>query len=169
MKVYENGTLRPMTLEEIENIKTFPREPREKDPIEVLTKAVKILMEGKTLSSNEDKIECNALYPEWSPGKHTKGEVYTTPGQIWECFQDYDNAVYPGLIPTDSSWYTFNRPLHGKSVDTARYFVQPMGAHDMYHAGEFVIYFGELYKCIQDTAYSPKDYAAAWKNWYSRD
>lgn len=42
-------------------------------------------------------------------------------------------------------------------------FVQPTGAHDMYHAGEYAIYNAKMYRCTADTAYSPADYAAAWE------
>ena len=38
------------------------------------------------------------------------------------------------------------------------------GAHDMYKSGEYMVYTDrEVYKCLQDTAYSPTDYAQAWQ------
>lgn len=46
----------------------------------------------------------------------------------------------------------------GQSVD-----VLLTGAHDMYHSGEYALLGGKLYLCVQDTAYSPADYAAAWE------
>ena len=43
-------------------------------------------------------------------------------------------------------------------------FVPVQGAHDMYRAGEYMIYTdGQIYRCKQDTAYSPEDYAQAWE------
>lgn len=84
--------------------------------------------------------------------------------QTWECYQAYDNASYPGLIPGDPSWYTFNRPLHGKTKETARPFVPVQGAHDMYRTGEYMIFTdGKVYLCKQDTNFSPTDYAQAWE------
>ena len=75
-------------------------------------------------------------------GSHEVGEIYNTHQggslgseweQTWECVQAYDNAVYPDLRPGDPSWYTFNRPLHGKSPETARPWVQPThGTVDIY-------------------------------------
>lgn len=113
---------------------------------------------------DDGKIKIDFLCPAWSAGNHTKGENYTAAGQTWECYQSYDNAVYPDIIPGNPAWYTFNRPLHGKSQDTARPWVAPQGAHDMYHSGEYMIFTdGELYKCVQDTNFSPDEYAQAWE------
>ena len=71
---------------------------------------------------------------------------------------------YPDVKPGNTAWHTFNRPLHGTSPATARPFVQPTGAHDMYHAGEYMIWTdGKTCRCKSDTAYSPADYAAAWE------
>ena len=33
----------------------------------------------------------------------------------------------------------------------------------MYKIGEYVVFEDALYKCVQDTAYSPADYAPAWE------
>ena len=113
---------------------------------------------------DDGKIKIDFLCPAWSAGNHTKGENYTAAGQTWECYQSYDNAVYPDIIPGNPAWYTFNRPLHGKSPETARPWVAPQGAHDMYHTGEYMIYTdGALYKCLSDTNFSPDEYAAAWE------
>ena len=118
-----------------------------------------------TSSMDDDgKIKIDFLCPAWSAGNHTKGESYTAAGQTWECYQSYDNAVYPDIIPGNPAWYTFNRPLHGKSQDTARPWVAPQGAHDMYHTGEYMIYTdGKLYKCLSDTNFSPEEYPQAWE------
>lgn len=113
---------------------------------------------------DDGKIKIDFLCPAWSAGNHTKGENYTAAGQTWECYQSYDNAVYPDITPGNPAWYTFNRPLHGKSPETARPWVAPQGAHDMYHTGEYMIYTdGALYKCLSDTNFSPDEYAAAWE------
>lgn len=114
-------------------------------------------------SDDENRLKVSGLFEDWREGNHTIGEIYNANGQTWECFQAYDNAVYPDINPDNSAWYTFNRPLHGKSVITAREFVKPMGAHDMYKIGEYMIYNGVIYKCIIDTVYSPDEYKAAWE------
>lgn len=113
---------------------------------------------------DDGKIKIDFLCPAWSAGNHTKGENYTAAGQTWECYQSYDNAVHPDITPGNPAWYTFNRPLHGKSPEAARPWVAPQGAHDMYHTGEYMIYTdGALYKCMSDTNFSPDEYAAAWE------
>ena len=118
------------------------------------------------MTDDDQRIRASGLYPDWENGKHTVGEIYNADGQTWECFQDYDNAVYPDIIPGNSAWYTFNRPLHGKTKETARPWVQPMGSHDIYRLGEWMIWTdGSLYECIapNGTNFSPDEYAAAWK------
>lgn len=115
-------------------------------------------------ATDNERITISVLYPDWTAGTHTVGEIYNAGGQTWECFAAYDNATYPDVNPDNAEWRTFNRPLHGTSPATARPFAQPTGAHDMYHAGEYMIWTdGKTYRCKSDTAYSPVDYAAAWE------
>ena len=113
--------------------------------------------------ADNDRLAAGALYPKWLEGQHAAGEVYTARGQVWECIQAYDNAVYPDVAPGNAAWGTFHRPLHATTPEQARPFVQPTGAHDIYKAGEYMTLDGTLYKCLQDTAYSPAEYAEAWE------
>ena len=130
---------------------------------------IKTLMEiGKLMTkllilTDEDKIKISGIYDKWKPGSYEVGDIYNAAGQTWECFQAYDNAIYPDINPHNSAWYTFNKPLHGKSKETARLFTPVQGAHDMYKTGEYCIYNNLIYKCIQDTNFSPDEYAPAWK------
>lgn len=137
--------------------------PAEYDLLESTAAAVKLLMQGKSPETDDEKIQVGALWPEWEAGNHTAGEVFMVAGEPWEVFQSYDNAVYPDIAPGNSAWFTFNRPLHGTSRETARNFVQPTGAHDIYKAGEWTVFLGKFYACTQNTAYSPADYAPAWE------
>ena len=111
----------------------------------------------------DDKLRVSGLCDTWTAGKYEIGDIRNAGSQTWECFQAHDNATYPDIKPESAAWFTFWRPLHGKTPETARPFVPVQGAHDMYHAGEYAIYEGALHKCVQDTAYSPADYAPAWK------
>lgn len=118
----------------------------------------------KSVTVDNDKIAIEIILPKWKLGNHTKGDCYTANGQVWECFQSYNNAVYPDINPENSAWYTFNRSLHGTSVETALPFVHPTGAHDMYKLGEYAIWTDNgVYKCLSDTAYSPAEYFQAWQ------
>lgn len=163
MKICENGIVREMTAEEIAAIKNQPVYATIYSEQKATTAVIKLLIQGKQPTSDDERIKSGALYPAWAAGNHTVGEIYTTPEQVWECYQAYDNATYPDIKPDNAAWYTFNRPLHGKTTETARDFVHPTGAHDVYRAGECAIYNQHLYKCKSDTAYSPEEYAAAWE------
>lgn len=141
-----------------------------RDGEEVLTAAEEIaamqaaaVVALRFVVADNDRLAASALYPKWSEGQHTVGEVYTARGQVWECIQAYDNAVYPDIVPDGAAWGTFHRPLHATTPEQARPFVQPTGAHDIYKAGEYMTLDGTLYKCLQDTAYSPAEYAGAWE------
>ena len=112
---------------------------------------------------DDARIRVSGLYEPWTAGKYEAGDIRNSGGQTWECFQAHDCAVYPDIKPGSAAWFTFWRPLHGKSPETARPFVPVQGAHDMYKTGEYAVFEAALYKCAQDTAYSPADYAPAWE------
>lgn len=121
---------------------------------------------GKAIETDDQRIRVSALYPDWKSGNHIVGEIYNANGQTWECYQQYDNAVYPDIIPENSAWYTFNRPLHGKTKSTARPWVQPTHSLDIYFKGEYMVYTdGVIYCCVAEhgTAYSPEAYPVGWK------
>ena len=112
---------------------------------------------------DDARIRVSGLYEPWAAGQFEAGDIRNSGGQTWECFQAHDCAVYPDIKPGSAAWFTFWRPLHGKSPETARPFVPVQGAHDMYKIGEYAVFEDALYKCVQDTAYSPADYAPAWE------
>lgn len=112
---------------------------------------------------DDARIRVSGLYELWIAGTYEVGDIRNHGGQTWECFQAHDCAVYPDIKPGGAAWFTFWRPLHGKSPETARPFVPVQGAHDMYKIGEYAVFEDALYRCAQDTAYSPADYAPAWE------
>ena len=123
----------------------------------------RLSLAGQTLTDDQ-RIRASGLDPDWTPGAYAVGEVRNAGGQTWECHQAHDNAVYPDIAPGSSAWFTFWRPLHGTSPETARHFVQPQhGTTDIYHIGEYMTLDGTLYRCLSDTNFSPTDYAAAWE------
>lgn len=110
------------------------------------------------------KVAVSGLYEDWSLGKYIVGDIRNQGGQTWECFQAHDTATYPDIVPGNPAWYTFWRPLHGTSPQTARPWVVPTGAHDMYHADEYMIYTDKkVYRCKQDTNFSPEEQPDAWE------
>lgn len=130
---------------------------------------------GKTIETDDQKLRASGLYDDWRLGNHTAGEIYNTHStdelgseweQTWECYQAYDNAVYPDISPGNAAWYTFNRPLHGKTVATARPWVQPTHSLDIYYKGECMIWKDEtIRRCIAEngTNFSPEEYPAGWE------
>ena len=100
---------------------------------------------GRTITTDDQRLRTSGLYQEWTEMAYGVGDIRNANGQTW-------------------AWFTFWRPLHGKSPETARPFVPVMGAHDMYRAGEYMIYTdGQTYRCKSDTNYSPEEYAQAWE------
>lgn len=149
-------------------IEEIPDEPKTAfipTPEESAISMMKTTFAVQVSSMDDDSIiRCSGLADEWTPGDHKVNEIYNAENQTWECFQAYDNEIFPNVIPSDPSWYTFNRPLHGKTKETARPFVPVQGSHDMYRTGEYMVYTdGKVYQCKSDTNFSPEDYSQAWE------
>lgn len=142
--------------------------------LDALTSSIylsKLALKGENVDDDDKRIRASGLYDDWVAGSHTVGEIFNAPDasgsdQTWECFQAYDNAIYPDIAPGLPAWFTFNRPLHGTSQETARPWVAPMGAHDIYRNGEYMIWTdGTVYHCIaaNGTNFSPVDYPGGWE------
>lgn len=97
----------------------------------------------------------------WKPASYSIDDVRMYEGNPYKCVQAHDSTNNEAWNPTVASlWIQY----HGTTPETARNWVAPTGAHDMYKAGEYMIYTDGLkYSCVQDTTYSPTDYAGAWK------
>lgn len=119
---------------------------------------------GRAITTDDQRLRAAGLYADWIAGAYAVGDICNAEGQTWECFQAHDNAVYPDIAPDSAAWFTFWRPLHGKSAATARPWVAPAGAHDIYKAGEYMVWTdGSVRRCRADTAYSPDDYPTGWE------
>lgn len=118
------------------------------------------------IKENDDKtlgIQCTALFDVWVRGDYKVGDVRTKPetGYPYECIQAHDSTVNTDW---DISVRTLWKPWHSTSPDYALPYEAPTGAHDMYKAGEYMIYTDKIiYECIKDTNFSPTDYPQAWK------
>ena len=118
------------------------------------------------IANDEDKtygIICRAMFPVWSAGNFIVGDIATHPdtGYPYECFTAHDSITNPDYtIDVRTLW----KPWHSRAAEYALPWEQPTGAHDMYKAGEYMVWTdGETYKCIADTAYSPEEYGSAWE------
>lgn len=114
-----------------------------------------------------DVIDLGPLLEPWkagtseSPIDYTVGDVRTYNNQPWKCVQAHTHHGEPGWEPgAVSMWGAY----HATDATHALPWVKPTGAHDMYKAGEYMIWTdGNKYKCVQDTAYSPEEYIQAWE------
>lgn len=106
-------------------------------------------------------IACDGLVDDWEPGNYIIGDVRNYNGQTYRCCQAHDSTSNPDWSPDKAPalWAAY----HSGDAAHARPWVQPAGAHDQYKAGEYMIWTdGKTYKCVQDTAYGPVEYAQAW-------
>lgn len=116
---------------------------------------------------NNEIIDLAPLLQPWQAGtassviSYKVGDVRTYNGQIWKCVQAHDHHGEPGWEPgIVSMWGAY----HATDAAHALPWVQPTGAHDMCQAGEYMIWTDKvIYRCVQATAYSPEEYAQAWK------
>ena len=111
----------------------------------------------KPVEINENML----VLRKWKPGPYVVGDVRLYEGIPYKCVQAHDSTGNDAWNPaaTPALWMQY----HGTSKQTARPWLAPTGAHDMYKAGEWMIWTdGLAYPCRVDTVYSPADYAAAW-------
>lgn len=126
-----------------------------------MRKALDNLVAKIAESTEEINENVNAVRT-WKQGKYAIGDVRLYNGAPYKCVQAHDSTG-------DASWNPEAAPAlwmqyHGTSAETARAWVAPTGAHDMYKSGEYMIWTdGAVYKCLTDTVYTPSDYAQAWE------
>lgn len=138
-------------------------EPMEYDLTTSTANAVRLLMAGKQPETADEIIQCTALYPEWEPGVHTAGEVFLLNGDPWAVLAGYDNAAHPDIAPGETAWATFNIPYHGTTRETARAWIKPDNATDIYKVGEWCVFGGKYYVSKRGTDFSPTEYPADWE------
>lgn len=122
----------------------------------------------ETVKESDDKtmgIAFADLYPVYEQNKqHEVGEVALHPdtGYPRECITAYDGTTQQNwTIDTSTLW----KPWHSRKPEYALPWEAPTGAHDMYKAGEYMIWTdGTVKKCIQDTNFSPDEYPQAWES-----
>lgn len=165
-----NGDKIEMTSGEVEQFKkeSFENEYQEcirpRTVSEGITALDKSLIAEK-IAASDDKtlgIRCMALFPVWKPDIYSVGDVRTNPktGYPYECIATHDSTVNTNwTIDVRTLW----KPWHSRLKDYALPWVQPTGAHDMYHSGEYMIWTDKkVYKCILDTNFNPIEFSQAW-------
>lgn len=155
------------TEQENKIVQAWELKPAQPDPAsalqEIQTQAVLA-----QIAESEDKtlgIACMALFPVYVQNKyHEVGEVALHPdtGYPRECMTAYDGTVQQTwTIDTATLW----KPWHSRKKEYALPWEAPTGAHDMYKAGEYMIWTdGTIKKCLRDTNFSPEEYPADWED-----
>ena len=118
---------------------------------------------GKIVETPAEVNEYQVAVREWKEGAYVVGDVRMYQGAPYKCVQAHDSTANPGWTPeaTPALWMQY----HGTTPESARPWIAPTGAHDMYKAGEYMIWTdGKTYKAKMDTAYSPADYPQAWED-----
>lgn len=119
------------------------------------------------IAESEDKtlgIQCMALFPVYVQNKqHEVGKVATHPetGYPYECMTAYDGTVQQGwTIDNRTLW----KPWHSRKAEYALPWEAPTGAHDMYKAGEYMIWTdGMVHRCKADTDRGPDVLPDSWE------
>lgn len=117
---------------------------------------------GKIVENPMEINENLAVIRLWNPGVYVVNDVRMYEGIPYKCVQSHDSTGNESWNPsaTPALWMQY----HGTSLETARPWIAPVGAHDMYLVSEFMIWTdGSIYECIQDTVYDPSAYPQAWK------
>lgn len=154
------------TEQENKIVQSWELKPAQPDPSEELQELQREAVLAQ-IAESEDKtlgILCMALYPVYEQNKqHTVGEVALHPdtGYPYECMTAYDGTVQQDwTIDNRTLW----KPWHSRKREYALPWEAPTGAHDMYKAGEYMIWAGgTVNKCIHDTNFSPDEYPQAWE------
>lgn len=127
--------------------------------------ALREAMDAAVAEASESAEKMNgvaALARPWKPGAYEAGDVRRHGDIPYRCVQAHESTENPDWTPdaAPALWMQY----HGTSRETARPWVQPTGAHDMYRAGEWMVWTdGKAYRCLSDTAYSPAEYGRAWE------
>ena len=132
--------------------------------LESYLKKIRAALDKHIVNISDDTNEINEymeILREWKPALYSIGDVRLYEGTPYKCIQAHDSTGNETWNPSVASlWMQY----HGTSVETARPWVTPTGAHDMYLAGEYMIWTdGFTYKCLSNTNFSPADYALAWE------
>lgn len=106
--------------------------------------------------------ESNFLVRHWKPGTFAVDDIRSYKDIPYRCVQAHTCTAEQNWTPPNvpALWMQY----HGTSIESARPWIQPLGAHDIYKVNEYMIWTdGLVYKCIQNTNFSPADYTAAWE------
>ena len=106
--------------------------------------------------------EHTAIIRPWKPAVYKVGDVRVADNIPYKCVQAHNSTDNPDWTPANvpALWMQY----HGTTPETARPWIQPSGAEDIYRADEYMIWTdGKTYKCKSPTNFDPTQYAQAWE------
>ena len=114
------------------------------------------------LFGRKDDILIDVLeyIPEWTQTEYKVGDVRKYEDMPWICVMAHDATPHEDWTPGHAAMWA---PYHAQSEEKALDWIAPTGAHDMYKAGEYMIFTDDkTYECLSDTNFSPVDLPTAW-------
>lgn len=127
--------------------------------------AIRKILDGfvaKIVDSPAEINESMLVIRKWHPGVYNVGDVRLYEEIPYKCVQPHDSTKNEAWNPaeTPALWMQY----HGTSPETARPWIRPTGAQDIYKVGEYMIWTnGTIMKCVFDTNFSPDEYSQAWE------
>ena len=119
----------------------------------------KAVQEGTTAN---EVISMTPLLKEWAPGVHEIGGVVVQNDYPYKVIQAHDSTANPGWTPEVTP--SLFAPYHATAKEYALPYRAPTHAGDAYYTGEWMIYAGTLYECLQDAVvYDPEVLPSAWR------
>lgn len=112
--------------------------------------------------SPEVAVMCTGAWPAWSQRAWALNERCNYQGQSYRCVQAHDATDQPDWHPgaAASLWAVD----HAKAAEYAKPYIQPLGAHDAYMAGEWCLWEDKPYKCVTDnTVHDPGTLPGSWE------
>ena len=132
--------------------------------LENYLKKIRAALDKHVINISSDTKEINEyaeILRKWTPGNYIAGDVRIYNGIPYKCIQTHDSTGNETWNPSVASlWMQY----HGTSIETARPWVAPTMAEDIYKTDEYMIWTdGFIYKCLSNTNFSPTDYPTAWE------
>ena len=152
MKIFENGTYRDATAEELEQMESIDRRERLEEAsrpltsVEVLAMLIPMQINGLSVDDNT-ALRMLDFYPEWTAGAaYTVGYKVRHSGKLWRVVQAH--TAQTGWEPENAAslWEQINETHSGTVDDPIPYSGNMALTAGLYYVQDWVIY-----KCTRDT------------------
>ena len=152
MRIYENGSYRDMTDEEIAAVQEAQAEYELNERTRPLTESevsrMLIAQQINTLSVDDNTaLRMVAFYPEWAEGQdYTAGYKAQHGGKLWRCIQAHTSQAGWEPENTASLWTEICESHAGTLEDPI-----PYSGNMALESGKYYMQDGKIYRCTRDT------------------